>query len=72
MQWRLIKLALLPGDAKVLKALPTASSLLAQHADLLEDALIRINKLEENQKLLFSTIIDLQSRVVQLEPKDVE
>jgi hypothetical protein len=58
---------LLPGDQKAKKHMPTAADLINTHADYIEDLLIRINRLEENQKLVFSSAIDLQNRVSLLE-----
>jgi hypothetical protein len=59
---------LLPGDQK--KRLLTAADILCKHQDMLDGFESRINKLEENQKLVFSSVVDLQNRVSLLEGED--
>jgi hypothetical protein len=59
---------LLPGDQK--KHMPTAADLIHDIHDILQNFESRINSLEENQKLVFSSVIDLQNRVSLLEGED--
>ena len=63
-----VSIMLKPEDKK--KSMPTAANLINTHADLIEDLFIRLNRLEENQKLVFSAIIDLQNRICLLEDED--
>ena len=63
---------LLPGDQK--KHMPTAVELINNLVNRIDELnsigselLQRINRLEENQKLIFSSVMDLQNRVSLLE-----